>query len=493
MDGKRSLQESVGKNGGAIYSNGDGYWYRIKKKTKHSWRLSCHKDSCRGSAKILLKLPHRHLVQVAVHSCPANNNFPAVTKLRHRIMERAAKEMTPLSRIFFEETTRRDIEPEVASQLKLSSLASAMQKSRQGVRPPEPENTWDYISSMQEHEDKYLDIFGECFLSGVVDDGEGVAVIFIVKQLLKLLEGEGAELHMDNSFSCAPKTPELKLFTIIAIHQECAFPVVFCLMSKRTAELYSSIMNHLKEKIPKLAPQTIVSDYDFELMKAVSDSFPEQEGTIHTGSWFHYAQSIYKKILQLGLEELFTSNTLVKKATQMIISLALLPHEFIEEGMDCIESYFRMAEEISPIHLEKMDAFFRYVREYWLTKVGSEVFSIFMQRHRASNCQEAHHSRLSGLLGGNPRPSIWSFQWCLARIARNAITDALRLEKGEVIRHRKLKWLLEDKVIKELNKKLMAEPPKIGIFQFLSAAANRCLTKFPTESTEDGEEDCFAS
>ncbi|XP_039301302.1 uncharacterized protein LOC120356427 [Nilaparvata lugens] len=135
------------------------------------------------------------------------------------------------------------------------------------------------------------------FLSGVVGEGEEVAVVFIIKQLIEVMTADGAELHMDANYKHLPEEPEIEqMLTIMVTHQDYAFPVVVAMMTKKSANLYYLILNHVKETIPDLAPQTIVSNHDSDLLTAIAEVFPQKNGTKNVVCWFHYTQVRYQSI-----------------------------------------------------------------------------------------------------------------------------------------------------------------------------------------------------
>lgn len=78
---------------------------------------------------------------------------------------------------------------------------------------------------------------------------------------------------------------EISFKTYIILFQ--AFPVVFALMKRKTANAYKAVFKYLKTIQPNLDPRTVISDYERAIKIAVSDEFPL---TDHHGCWFHYCQ-----------------------------------------------------------------------------------------------------------------------------------------------------------------------------------------------------------
>ncbi|RZF38703.1 hypothetical protein LSTR_LSTR011013 [Laodelphax striatellus] len=123
-----------------------------------------------------------------------------------------------------------------------------------------------------------------------IEDGEDFSVVYFAKHLREIL-ASSKEWHMDGTFKTVLRQPRLQqLFTIMAIYNDQAIPIVFCLMTARTATLYEKIFCHLMENIPNLQqPRNIVSDYEAAIKAAVWRAFPLAR---QVGCWFHFAQMI---------------------------------------------------------------------------------------------------------------------------------------------------------------------------------------------------------
>ncbi|RZF43825.1 hypothetical protein LSTR_LSTR006366 [Laodelphax striatellus] len=211
-----------------------------------------------------MKIANRIITHVNPHSCNSNNLLPDVSLLRKTIMKRCTEDKsTPFSRIFFEETTRGNVSPEVEAQLSFCKMESGMYKARRKTGfLPIPSSVLNFVDEAQAHEGKFLDVYGECFLGGIIGDGEDLVC--------------SEEWHMDDTFKTVSWQPRLRqLFTVMAIYNNQALPIVFCLMMARNATLYEEIFRHLMENIPNLQqPRNIVSDYEAAIKAAVSRAFP---------------------------------------------------------------------------------------------------------------------------------------------------------------------------------------------------------------------------
>lgn len=85
----------------------------------------------------------------------------------------------------------------------------------------------------------------------------------------------------------------------------------------------------------------------------------------------------------------------------MLINLALLPQDLIEEGL---QYNGKLAYELGTKmeSTKKWKNFFGYLRRYWMKKIKPENFSVFDAEDRTNNCLERYHRDLKALLGYHP-------------------------------------------------------------------------------------------
>lgn len=97
---KGQVFEYEGTQGGNLYSDGSGYFYRLKERRKTRWRLVCNKKRCKGKASLLNPYEDcRVLTHNGVHSCAARPLSTPVTDRHKEILDRRkAVTTTRLSR-----------------------------------------------------------------------------------------------------------------------------------------------------------------------------------------------------------------------------------------------------------------------------------------------------------------------------------------------------------------------------------------------------------
>ncbi|KZS07390.1 Uncharacterized protein APZ42_028928 [Daphnia magna] len=117
-----------------------------------------------------------------------------------------------------------------------------------------------------------------------------------------------------------------------------AFPVAFVLMTRKTHDLYTSVLRLIiriyEDRFPEkpIAIYDMVTDFKLALMGAVSDVMDVES----RGCWFHYGKAIIRKSGMLNLNRNYRrgGGVAVAHIIQELIGLALLPAERIYEGFE---------------------------------------------------------------------------------------------------------------------------------------------------------------
>ena len=116
-----------------------------------------------------------------------------------------------------------------------------------------------------------------------------------------------SEWHSAGTFKCRPL-----LFSQVYIlfgFNKLMIPCVYCLTTKKDENVYIKIFQHLmslaNQKGIVLNPTRITCDYELATINALRTIFH----FVHIcGCFFHYAQSLWRKIQELGLTRLVNSS-----------------------------------------------------------------------------------------------------------------------------------------------------------------------------------------
>lgn len=134
-------------------------------------------------------------------------------------------------------------------------------------------------------------------------------------------------------------------------------------MSNRKAQSYEAVFNFIENRIFKLKPKGLMTDWEAGMRNALRKCYPE--ATLR-GCWYHFCAAIRKKCLVIGLHSILKCNADARLIKKLITSLPLLPPENFEEGYAHIKN---MANEFDLS--SEFETLFSYFENYWINQVLS--------------------------------------------------------------------------------------------------------------------------
>lgn len=135
-----------------------------------------------------------------------------------------------------------------------------------------------------------------------------------------------SDIYVDGTFATCPK-PFKQLVTIHGKYGNRILPLAFCLLTSKRTALYREMIRQLQQSILRLSgqafqPDRVICDFEISLMTAIETDLPN---AVIKGCYFHFCQSLWRKVQELGLSVLYRQNSSVKKVVRKIMSLAFLP------------------------------------------------------------------------------------------------------------------------------------------------------------------------
>ncbi|XP_024891392.1 uncharacterized protein LOC112467143, partial [Temnothorax curvispinosus] len=132
------------------------------------------------------------------------------------------------------------------------------------------------------------------------------------------------------------------------------FPIVYAIMEGRTTDNYIDVLGKVTDVV-KIAPDIAIADFEKAERKALQTVFPNVQ--VH-GCNFHYSQALVHnadkhKILKDDQKELGWGST------KLLIPLAFLPEQLVEEG-------FKIIDTIIFDDCKYLQSFFNYYWGTWL-------------------------------------------------------------------------------------------------------------------------------
>ncbi len=147
-----------------------------------------------------------------------------------------------------------------------------------------------------------------------------------------------------------------------------------------------------------------------------------------------------------------------------------LPHLPSEQILPTATLLLQSSIDVTQAVENKIKQLKKYVKRFWLQKVGSEKMSVFQFENVTNNSAESFHSRLKSIIKVHS-PNFWSFLLHLTSFIKDTEKEIERAENGLAIsRPRKAKFAKNFQRRQESKAKLL-----VGTYspiQFLSAVSH---------------------
>lgn len=112
-------------------------------------------------------------------------------------------------------------------------------------------------------------------------------------------------------------------------------PVIFALLPNKKKSTYIRLFNAILREIPEWAPDTVNADFESAVMEAIKAVFPAAQ--FH-GCFFHFSQSLWRKVQNLGLANDYSSSQEIRDCVRMCAALAFLKPTEVDQGWVIIHS-----------------------------------------------------------------------------------------------------------------------------------------------------------
>ncbi|CAH1240905.1 Hypp6187 [Branchiostoma lanceolatum] len=133
-------------------------------------------------------------------------------------------------------------------------------------------------------------------------------------------------LYMDGTFKSCTR-PYTQFLTIHGLFHGRCLSLVMALMTERTIAAYRQIFKQAKAKVRRLTghrlrPRRIVMDFVVSLITATETEF---RGATISGCYFHFCQSLWRRIRYVGLAAAYRKVRSLKKFLRLIMAIGYLP------------------------------------------------------------------------------------------------------------------------------------------------------------------------
>lgn len=294
----------------------EGYRYRKDRANADgstTWRC-CKKDGCRGRMKmlndvVLSSSEHNHAPDPA-----KNEAAKVVSAIRKRAVEGVEKPRQIIQQ------ARAGISMEVAPHLPAyvaSQRAIERQRKRNQLPYPNPQN----VAEITIPEPLQTTTRGQNFVlwdSGPTDVYR-MMMFGTMDNINRLQQNE--HWFVDGTFRVAPVI-FYQVFTIHALIDNKAVPLVYCLIQDKTEATYIRVFEKIVELLPTVNPASIMSDFEKATQNAIQHVFPNAR---LVGCLFHLGQCLWRKVQDLGLSQLYHDNEECRMTVKMLLALSFVP------------------------------------------------------------------------------------------------------------------------------------------------------------------------
>ena len=294
----------LGNRGGKVLIN-EGFRYQLNKKTLggkmhwRCWRQTCavflttaafNLDEANVQIQVLNTAPHNH---------PADTSLISSGAIRQQMVQAIqADPSRPIKRVYDEVVREADSDAEVPE---FSSVRSRLQRQRSSLLPPIPE-TIDNVLVEGEWTRTWR---GRDFLSHQ-DNDWGILVFGTSRNFARLERCQ--DVYIDGTFKTAPH-PYTQFMTVHGKYMGRVVPLVMTLVTGKTVGQYRQILRHIKQEVLRITgqrwtPQRVITDFESSLLLAIETEMPNSRSS---GCYFHFTQSLWRKVQEVGLAGNFIS------------------------------------------------------------------------------------------------------------------------------------------------------------------------------------------
>ncbi|CAF4340540.1 unnamed protein product [Rotaria socialis] len=344
-----------------------------------------------------------------------NSHLPSPEKIELRrfknvVKTRVVHESTPIGVRYDQELARANF-----SQCGLATCLSSQEASiifsynrvRRQKTPILPKSSDFYIPLIYS-----TTIDSRRFLLSDITNYQKRTIIFSTDEQLTTLF-KAKQIMMDGTFDAVP----LHFEQVYTVH---GFPCAIALLTGKSSNIYKHLFDELETHATRLQlnfnPMTITFDFEKSLIKAVREKFPQAK---HHGCYFHFCQTIYRKIQNLGLATHYRDDDNIRDTCRHLMSLPLLPCREVEDGFE------HLVSKAPPLLSNLLD----YFRNFWFRQMPVELWNVHNIDIRTNNHAEGWHNRFNKRIN-KTHPNFWHF---ISKLKQEEITMSdMTKDTGEV-------------------------------------------------------------
>ncbi|KAL8606197.1 hypothetical protein ACOMHN_053469 [Nucella lapillus] len=415
-----------------------------------NWR--CWRRNCRAKLRTNQfdeeeDHPNIRIVSYEEHVHPADTSLVNRSRFQEHLVHQSLEDPTrPCHRTYNAEVVRLRRQgggdrPDIPT---FQGVRSSMQRARAAIMPAisrtiedvQVEGPW----AETWNQDRFL----------LHSDNDWGILIFATDENLSLVQ-RCRNLYMDGTLKSCPR-PYMQVFTIFGRFNGFVVPFVHVLMERKTVGHYRQVFQALKAAVRRvthhrLRPALVVYDFEEALHTAVETEFP---GVNVGGCYFHFNQSLWRRLQHLGLAGPYHENDRLAGVVQKIMALGYLPVALVQLNFNALVNR-RRTRRLVAIHPD-LDDFLNYVRNTYIRAgcpfppVVWNVFDRPMDQRTNSHVESFHRAFNDAVQIRHP--PLWSFLRHLKDHQTVTEETVTRARRGEAPPRCRRKWrLLEERLV----------------------------------------------
>ena len=273
---------------------------------------------------------------------------------------------------------------------------------------------------------------GENFLFHDSGFEENRIIVFATAKNLETMR-DFQDWQIDGTFKVCPQL-FFQHFTIHCNIYSSLAVMMYALLPNKTQESYGrlfALISHLK-------PKTVISDFEVAITNAAEIQFSNIKIQY---CFFHMRQGVFRKIVEIGCKVRYVEDAIFRHHCELIMSLAFIPPEDLEDSNKCIESSFEN---------EEFDQILDYFEENYIGRIVRgkrraprfailkwNCFHHLLEQQNTTNNSVKAFNGISSQNANCRHPSLFPFMELLEKRKKMAEMKFARLVSGEPAKRKK--------------------------------------------------------
>ena len=448
---------AVGARGRGHVLIHNGHKYHLNKRNRNTIYWRCwRKQTCRANILTNLFDPTDDNPQINILSEEMDHTHDPddATIDRNKFLNNAKKKIRenptmPIKRVYDGEVAgvhqaagqgRGDMPPTVPE---FPSVRSQMSRTRNENIPGIPTN----VEDVEFHGPWKKTLRGSKFLLHQ-DNHWGIAMFGTRQNIRNLAECD--QLYMDDTFKTCP-SPYHQMMVIQGNYHGRVLPFVTALMENRTVGDYRQVLQAVQHKVLRLTghdwePAHIVMD--FEQAPLITAVETELQNTRVELCYFHFNQSLWRHIQELGLSTPYRRDERLKSIIRKVSALGFLPVALVRNNLALLRNARRTRRKMQ--QYPALTDFFNYVHNTYIAgQFPPPAWNVFERNMdcRTNNNAESFHSTWNKRVDVR-HPNLWLFISHLKNLQASTESGVQNMDRGGNPLGRKRKWrLLEARLV----------------------------------------------